>query len=158
VRVDDDGHLLAVPRHHDEEQDGAPPRIEVISQATRGGPAPAVGDRVLASLKRRGKNTYEARVIRRLGSGPRKILGLYEEPDCRNGLGLVNPTDRKQRQSFDVRPADKNGAAPGDIVWVEAAGGALSRRARVLERVGAMSDPRTISLIAIAANDIPVDF
>lgn len=158
VRVDDDGHLLAVPRRHDEEQDGEPPRIEVIPQATRGGPAPAVGDRILASLKRQGKNVYEARVIRRLGSGPKKILGLYEEPDGRNGLGLVNPTDRKLRQSFDVRPADKNGTVPGDIVWVEAAGGTLSRRARVLERVGAMSDPRTISLIAIAANDIPVDF
>ncbi len=158
VRVDDDGHLLAVPRRHDEEKDGPPPRIEIAPQATPAGPAPAVGDRVLASLKRRGKNTYEARVIRRLGSGPKKILGLYEEPEGRNGMGLVSPTDRKLRQSFDVRPADRNDAVPGDIVWIEAVGGALSRRARVLERVGAMSDPRTISLISIAANDIPVDF
>jgi ribonuclease R len=157
VRVDDDGHLLAVPRRH-EEEDGAPPRIEIAPQPTRGGPAPAVGDRVLASLKRRGRNTYEARVIRRLGSGPKKILGLYEEPEGRGGRGLVSPTDRKLKQSFDVRLADKNGARPGDIVWVEATGGALSRRARVLECVGAMSDPSTISLIAIAANDIPVDF
>ena len=60
--------------------------------------------------------------------------------------------------SFDVRPADKNGAQPGDIVWIEATGGALARRARVLERIGPMSDPRTVSLISIAANDIPVEF
>ena len=158
VRVDDDGHLIAVPTRHDQEKDGPPPRIEIAPQATRGGPAPAVGDRVLANLKRRGKNAYEARIIRRLGSGPRKILGLYEEPNGPDGLGLASPTDRKLRQSFDVRPADRNGAVPGDIVWVEPLGGALSRRARVVERVGAMSDPRTISLIAIAANDIPVDF
>jgi len=157
VRVDDDGHLIAVPRRHDEEKDGPPPRIEIAPQATRGGPAPAVGDRVLANLKRRGK-AYEARIIRRLGSGPKKILGLYDEPVGGAGMGLVSPTDRKLRQSFEIRPADKNGAVPGDIVWIEATGGALSRRARVLERVGAMSDPRTISLIAIAANDIPVDF
>ncbi|HYR67996.1 MAG TPA: VacB/RNase II family 3'-5' exoribonuclease, partial [Reyranella sp.] len=157
VRVDDDGHLIAVPRRHDEEKDGPPPRIEIAPQATRGGPAPAVGDRVLANLKRRGK-AYEARIIRRLGSGPKKILGLYEEPDSGHGMGLVTPTDRKLRQSFEIRPADKDGAMPGDIVWVEPTGGALLRRARVLERVGAMSDPRTISLIAIAANDIPVDF
>jgi ribonuclease R len=157
VRVDDDGHLIAVPRRHDEEKDGPPPRIEIAPQATRGGPAPAVGDRVLANLKRRGK-AYEARIIRRLGSGPKKILGLYEEPDSGHGMGLVTPTDRKLRQSFEIRPADKDGAMPGDIVWVEPTGGTLSRRARVLERVGAMSDPRTISLIAIAANDIPVDF
>ena len=158
VRVDDDGHLIAVPTRHDEEKDGLPPRIEIAPQTTRGGPAPAVGDRVLANLKRRGKNAYQARIIRRLGSGPKKILGLYEEADGGNGIGLVSPTDRKLRQSFDVRPADRNGAEPGDIVWVEPMGGALSRRARVIERVGAMSDPRTISLIAIAANDIPVDF
>jgi ribonuclease R len=155
VRVDGDGHLLAVPRRHDEEQDGPAPRIEIDPHGTRGSTAPAVGDRVLASLKRRGKNTYQARVIRRLGSGPKKILGLYEE---RNGLGHVTPTDRKLRREFDVRPGDRNGVTPGDIVWVEETGGHLSRRAKVIERIGPMSDPRTISLISIAANDIPVEF
>ncbi|HQS14451.1 ribonuclease R [Reyranella sp.] len=158
VSVDDDGHLLAVPRRHDDDKDGPPPRIEVTAPASRTVPAPAVGDRVLASMKRRGKNTYEAKVVRRLGSGPKKILGLYEEPPGRNGLGLVTPTDRKLRREFDVRPSDRNGALPGDIVWIEEIGGALARRARVVERIGPMSDPRTVSLISIAANDIPVDF
>ena len=158
VSVDGDGHLLAVPRRHDDDKDGPPPRIEVTAPASRTVPAPAVGDRVLASMKRRGKNTYEAKVVRRLGSGPKKILGLYEEPPGRNGLGLVTPTDRKLRREFDVRPSDRNGALPGDIVWIEETGGALARRARVVERIGPMSDPRTVSLISIAANDIPVDF
>ncbi|WP_422014429.1 ribonuclease R [Reyranella sp.] len=158
VSVDDDGHLLAVPRRHDDDKDGPPPRIEVTAPASRTVPAPAVGDRVLASMKRRGKNTYEAKVVRRLGSGPKKILGLYEEPPGRNGLGLVTPTDRKLRREFDVRPSDRNGALPGDIVWIEETGGALARRARIVERIGPMSDPRTVSLISIAANDIPVDF
>ena len=157
TRVDADGHLLATPRCHDEEKNGPPPRIEIAAHGNKG-PAPAVGDRVLASLKRRGKTTYEARIIRRLGSGPKKILGLYDEPDGRSGIGRVTPTDRKLRREFDVRAADKNGARPGDIVWIEEAGGELSRRARVLERIGPMSDPRTVSLISIAANDIPVDF
>lgn len=158
VKVDDDGHLLAVPRRHDEEKDGPAPRIEIDPHGSRTGPAPAVGDRVLASLKRRGKASYQARIIRRLGSGPKKILGLYEEPTGRNGLGRVTPTDRKLRREFDVRPADKNGARPGDIVWIEETGGHLSRRARVMETIGAMSDPRTVSLISIAANDVPIDF
>src|SRR5262249_59919138 len=102
VRVAAEGTLPAVPPRHDEETDGPPPRIEIAPQQTRGGPAPAVGDRVLANLKRRGKTAYEARIIRRLGSGPRKILGLYEEPEGRGGLGLVSPTDRKLRQSYDI--------------------------------------------------------
>ena len=158
VRVDKDGHLIAVPRRYDEAKDGPPPRIEIDPHGSRTAPAPAVGDRVLASLKRRGKSTYEARIIRRLGSGPKKILGLYEEPAGRGGLGSVTPTDRKLRREFDVRAADKNGALPGDIVWIEETGGHLSRNARVVERIGPMSDPRTVSLISIAANDIPVEF
>jgi ribonuclease R len=158
VRVDGDGHLIAVPRRHDEEKDGPPPRIEIDPHGSRTAPAPAVGDRVLASLKRRGKAAYEARIIRRLGSGPKKILGLYEEPAGRAGLGSVTPTDRKLRREFDVRAVDRNGALPGDIVWIEETGGHLSRNARVVERIGPMSDPRTISLISIAANDIPVEF
>ena len=158
VSVDGDGHLLAVPRRHDDDKDGPPPRIEVSAPASRTVPAPAVGDRVLASMKRRGKDTYEAKVVRRLGSGPKKILGLYEEPPGRKGLGLVTPTDRKLRREFDVRPTDRNGARPGDIVWIEETGGALARRARIVERIGPMSDPRTVSLISIATNDIPVDF
>ena len=158
VSVDGDGHLLAVPRRHDDDKDGPPPRIEVSAPASRTVPAPAVGDRVLASMKRRGKDTYEAKVVRRLGSGPKKILGLYEEPPGRNGVGLVTPTDRKLRREFDVRPTDRNGALPGDIVWIEETGGALARRARIVERIGPMSDPRTVSLISIATNDIPVDF
>ena len=158
TKVDSDGHLIATPRRHDEEKEGPVPRIEIDPHGSRGTPAPAVGDRVLASLKRRGKNSYQAKVIRRLGTGPQKILGLYEEPAGRDGIGLVTPTDRKLRKSFDVRPADKNGALPGDIVWIEEAGSELSRRARVLERIGPMSDPRTVSLISIAANDIPVEF
>ena len=157
VRVDGDGHLIAIPRKHDEEKDGPVPRIEIMPQGMRGGSAPTIGDRVLASLKKRGKS-YEARVIRRLGTGPQKILGLYEEPAGGNGMGLVTPTDRKLRRSFDVRPADRNEALSGDIVWIEEVGGALTRRARVLERIGPMSDPRTVSLIAIATNEIPVEF
>jgi len=158
VSVDGDGHLLAVPRRHDDDKDGPPPRIEVVAPASRNVPAAAVGDRVLASLKRRGKGGYEAKIVRRLGSGPKKILGLYEEPPGRSGLGLVTPTDRKLRREFDVRASDKNGAQPGDIVWIEETGGALARRARIVERIGPMSDPRTVSLISIATNDIPVDF
>jgi ribonuclease R len=157
TRVDSDGHLLAVPRRHDEEKDGPPPRIEIAAHGNRGA-APAVGDRVLASLKRRGKNIYEARIVRHLGSGPKKILGLYEEPAGRNGIGRVTPADRKLRREFDVRQADRNGALPGDIVWIEETGAHLSHRAKVIERIGPMSDPRTVSLIAIAANEIPVEF
>jgi len=157
VSQDRDGHLLAVPRRHDPEVDGPAPRIEIAPGGARGGPAPGVGDRVLASLRRRGADRYEARIIRRLGSGPKTILGLVEGTTPSGSL-RVAPTDRKVRGPFEVRVADAAGAEEGDVVWIEETGAALSRRARVLERLGRIDDPRTVSLIAIAANGIPVDF
>ena len=78
VRVDDDGHLIAVPRRHDEEKDGPPPRIEIAPQSTRSGPAPAVGDRVLANLKRRGRRLRGARhppAGQRAQEDPRPLRG-----------------------------------------------------------------------------------
>lgn len=38
VSVDNDGHLLAVPRRHDDEKDGPAPRIEVIAPSSRNNP------------------------------------------------------------------------------------------------------------------------
>ena len=103
VRVDDDGHLLAVPRRHDEEQGrpAAPHRDRPAGEPRRRGPGrrrPRAG----ASLKRRGKTAYEARIIRRLGSGPRKVLGLFEEPRRPRRPRPGDPTDRKLKLSFDV--------------------------------------------------------
>ena len=158
VRVDNDGHLIAVPRRHDEEKDGPPPRIEIAPQSHAQRPRPR------RRRPRAGQPQAPRQHLRGAHHPPpgqrarRRSSASTRSPTAAHGMGLVTPTDRKLRQSFEVRPADKNGAVPGDIVWIEATGGALSRRARVLERIGPMSDPRTVSLIAIAANDIPVEF
>ncbi len=158
VRVDADGHLLAVPRRHDEETEGEPPRIEIDPHGSRGPTAPAVGDRVLASLKRRGKNSYQAKIIRHLGSRPKKILGLYEETAGRDGLGTVTPTDKKLRREFDVRPADKTARCPATSSGSRKPAGISPAAPRSSSASAPMSDPRTVSLISIAANDIPVEF
>jgi ribonuclease R len=153
----DDG--VAIGRPTKAEDGTAVPRIEIVGGATgRAEIALAPGDRVLCYLKRRDAGDYEARVIRKVGTGPRRILGLYAEPTGPSGLGLVTPTDRKLRQDFQIAVRDRGDAKPGDVVWIEATGGALARRARVLERIGSMDEARTISLIAIAQNGIPVDF
>ena len=69
--------------------------------------APAVGDRVLASLKRRGKDTYEARIIRRLGSGPQEDpRPLRGAAGSATGSACVTPTDRKLRREIR-RPAGR---------------------------------------------------
>jgi ribonuclease R len=159
VAVSDDGYPLARPARWDEDE--APPHIEIVRERKEDG-ALGPGDRVLAELRKRGGGRYTASVIRKLAPAPKRIVGVYQEPPGRGGLGLVTPTDRKSRFEWDVAARDRNGAEPGDVVAVEPLAGsmrgALTRKARVVERLGKLTEPRVASLIAIAANDIPVEF
>lgn len=140
----------------------SPTRIEIADRAASGdAPAAAAlvpGDRVLCYLQRREDGNYDARIIRKVGHGPRRILGVYAEPGGRSGPGIVTPTDRRLRFELSIAARDRGGARPGDVVWIEPTGGPMARRGKVLERVGSMDEARTISLIAIAQNGIPVEF
>ncbi|MGE0154614.1 MAG: ribonuclease R [Reyranellaceae bacterium] len=155
VGLDPDGEVLARPLDWDEGQEL--PHI-VVAPDRQGVPALARGDRILARLRRVGGKTYEARAVRFLGNQPLKVLGVFEEAGW-GGRGRVVPTDKRARREYVVEPEDRGEARPGDIVWIEPVGarGAASR-ARILERLGSMQEPRTVSLIAIAAHDIAVEF
>ncbi len=153
--LDPDGEVLARPVQWDEGQE--PPHI-VVAPDRQGVPALSRGDRILARLRRVGGRTYEARAVRFLGNQPLKVLGVFEEAGW-GGRGRVVPTDKRAKREYVIEPEDRGEARPGDIVWVEP-GGARGKatRARILERLGSMNEPRTVSLIAIAAHDIPVEF
>ncbi|HEX2885527.1 ribonuclease R [Vineibacter terrae] len=160
IGPDADGDLLARPVHWNPDDGAAPPQI--IVQPAREHAAPGSGDRLLARLRKRGKSRYDAQIVRKVGHGPRRVLGVVETPrnaPQRGGLNaIVRPTDRKLRYEIEIAPRDLDGAIDGDVVWVEPLGGPLARRGRVLGKVGTLRDPRAVSLIAIAANDIPVEF
>ena len=162
--TDPDGEVLAKPVNWPE---GQPVPTIVMAPDRSGVPALGNGDRVLARLKRVDANTYEARTVRFLGNRPERVLGVFEEAGW-GGRGRIVPTDKRARQEYTVEPEDRGPAVPGDLVWVEPLGGAGAgrnagprrggNRARVLERLGSMRDPSTVSLIAIAAKDIPYEF
>ena len=156
--LDPDGEVLARPLEWDETE--PLPHI-VVAPDRQGAPALARGDRILARLRRVGKAYYEARAVRFLGNQPLKVLGVFEEAGW-GGRGRVVPTDKRARTEYTVEPEDRGDARPGDLVWIEPLGARAPRgkagRARILERLGSMNEPRTVSLIAIAAHDIPVDF
>jgi ribonuclease R len=159
TEVDIDGELRARPVIWRGE--GPPPAIimaalkrgrRVVSTAALG-----PGDRALARLTRLAGGGYEGRVMRVIEAGPDRIIGLF-----RTGAdgGRVHPTDRRTKSDFSVARADSAGAKDGEVVVAEASG---ARRlglpeARIVERLGALDEPRTISRIAIHAHAIPVDF
>ncbi len=168
--TDPDGEVLARPVSWKGEGD-AP--VIYMAPDRRGTPALGRGDRVLARLTRSGDHTYDGRPIRRLAGAPTRLLGIYElaaagDTDRHRGRrggdaqpqGRLRPTDRRVKTDFRIVAEDSGGAQPGELVLAEALPthrlGWL--QARVVERLGKMGEPRSISLISIHEHDIPTEF
>lgn len=156
VGPDLDGELIGRPAQWD--ADDEPPSVFIV-------PAPedeaasrtlGAGDRVLARITR-GPDGYEGRVVRQLGPSAVRQLGVLRRED--GGRLRVEPIDRKTRHAFIVEERDRGGAELGELVAIEPISGqSTNPRARIVERLGSMSEPRTVSLIAIHAHGIPVEF
>jgi|TARA_B100000614_G_scaffold232313_1_gene226862 ribonuclease R len=166
THTDTDGELIARPVNWPGEEQ--PPLIVIAPDTSRkkrdyDEPPAGVGDRVLARLSKVEDEDeaypYEARVIRRIGRGAERILGLYRKNPKGKGGRLV-PVEKKARNEYEVAPEDVNGAEDGNLVLGETIPGkryGLSR-ARIREIFGDSEDPRSISLIAIHAHGIPDAF
>ncbi len=150
IGVDDDGEVLARPLNWDSNE--TPPLIHVMPPKEGG--APGTSARVLAKLERRGES-YEARIVRRLESEAERILGVVRETS--HGLRVV-PVERKARGDYALDKRDAAGAKANELVLCDLAGHKAGAKVRVVERIGSMDSPKTISLIAIHAHDIPTVF
>jgi ribonuclease R len=119
----------------------------------RGRPALAPGERVLARLRPLGPGRYEGRTLKRLTDTPGRVLGVYNR-------GRIVPTDRRSKAEWTVPPGESAGALDGEIVLAEPLPHHRLglKPARVIERLGAMGDARSISLISIHTHDIPQEF
>ena len=116
-----------------------------------------IGERAAARLVSLETGDIEARIIRRLDSAGERIIGTFQ--NTREGGRLV-PADRRNRNEYRVAARDTGGAGEGELVVAEQLGAGRfgAPRARILERLGPASDPGAISLLAIAAHDIPTEF
>ena len=133
--LDRDGDPVARPVNWDSD---APPPI--YPALTRGEPAPAIGDRILARLSPAGDSSYSARTIKRLPSAPSRVLGIFRMV---NGQGRIIPTNRRVRSEFIVPPGQENGASGGDLVEGQPVGGRSfgMPEARIAEVVGPTEGP-----------------
>ena len=153
---DPDGELLARPARWD--GDAPPPPIIVVPGREEAGGRPlGSGERILARLTQT-KDGYEAQIVKRLGASVHRVLGVFRESDGRTGR--IVPIDRKTRHEFVVDLRERGGAQPNELVLAEPLSGRAAGypRARVVERLGSMSEPRAISLIAIHEHGIPTEF
>ena len=153
---DADGDLFARPLEW--QGDGAEPKILVLPKASD--PALGAGDRILARLTevQDQSHTYEARLIRRIGTNPQRILAVY-----RKGAegGRLVPIDKGTDKLWRVAAADTQGAQDGELVEAEQSGpkNRLGMPgARIISRLGDPSAPKAVSLIAIHQHGIPDQF
>ena len=152
--VDEDGEMLARPLAWDSNEE--PPTIYV--QPPKDGSAPGPGDRLLARLERHGES-YEAHVIRRLEQEIQtKLIGVLRDSPS-TGWRLV-PINKKERTEYALDKSDLGGAKHNELVAAEPQPGRIAgfSRVKVIERIGSMDSPRTISLIAIHDHGITTEF
>ncbi len=151
-----DGDLSASPM----EWKGSDPAPRILFIAKHGDVALKEGDRILARLAPSDDPDfkYEARLIRRIGSGPERVLGIY-----RSGSegGRLLPTNKKAKDEFIVPMGETGGAKDGELVEAEN----ISRRSgmglgrvRIVARLGDPMAPKSVSLIAIHEHGIPDHF
>ena len=150
------GDLWAEPAEW--EGDGPPPRVLVL--ARKDDPALGAGDRLLGRLAAPAgtEGPLAARVIRRIGMGPRRVIGIYHRGEAGGRIAAI---DKRTDRDWAVAEADRAGAREGELVEAEQVGTARGfglPRARVIARLGDPSAPRAVSLIAIHEHGIPDEF
>lgn len=153
---DENGDLYGRPLEWHGE--GVEPIVLIVPRASD--PALGEGDRILARLTRvhEEDHNYEARLIRRIGSAPRRVVGIFRK--TAEG-GRILPIDKAASTEWMVAEADRHGAKDGELVEAEQAGprGRMGLpRARVIERLGDPTAPKAVSLIAIHQHGIPDEF
>lgn len=162
------GELQARKVDFDSEQpDEAGEAFTLVLNDAEDSPAPGV--RVLAALDLENPESRTATVIRVLPSRMTHVLGIL------HGEGehaVVEPVNRKIRESFVVPSDYRMGAKDGELVYCQLLqtgkpSGRPDRHrkkkdmlqpVKVIERVGRMDAPKSASMIAIHNQDIPIEF
>ena len=156
LEPDENGDLFCKPLEW--AGDGKEPRIYLSLRNSD----PTVGpnERILAKLQEvKGEEyRYRARLIRKIGSSPRKILGVFRK---NSEGGRIVPIDKGADKEWLVKAGNEQSANDGELVEAEQAGPRNRMGlplARVISRLGDPTAPKSVSLIAIHQHGIPDHF
>ncbi|MGB3409323.1 MAG: ribonuclease R [Jannaschia sp.] len=154
--TDTDGDLYLAPA--DWTGDAPAPRILFVPKD--GDPALAPGDRVLARLTEiKGEDhSHEGRLIRRIGTGPRRTVGVFR---AGSEGGRLLPVDKGSDREWMIGPHDAGGARDGELVEAELLGGRNRLglpKGKIVTRLGDPGAAKAVSLIAIHQHGLRDDF
>ncbi len=157
--------ILAPDAHGDQfakplEWEGRGPAPRILFVPRKVDAPVAEGDRILARLAPviAEDHAYEARLIRKIGINPVKLVGIFRKE---TEGGRLMPIDKGQDKEWRIAADATHGARDGELVEAEQIGprGRMGLpMARVIEVLGDPSAPKAVSLIAIHQHGIPDDF
>ncbi|OYX56569.1 MAG: ribonuclease R [Brevundimonas subvibrioides] len=133
------------------------PKALLIPDKGKPGPAPGLGDRVLAKFEH-GPNGWEARLIKKLDTNNNRVLGVIRKS---NKETRVEPVDRRSKDVLIIPQILAGDLRDGDLVLaaIEKSDQRYGhKRGKILETVGREDDPRAASLIAIHTHGVPMGF
>ncbi|MBX9616439.1 MAG: ribonuclease R [Caulobacteraceae bacterium] len=133
------------------------PNALLVPDKGKPGPAPGLGDRVLAKFEL-GPNGWEARLIKKLDTHNNRVLGVIRKS---NRETRVEPVDRRSKDVLIVPAVQATDLRDGDLVLaaIEKSDQRYGhKRGKILETVGREDDPRAASLIAIHTHGVPMGF
>ena len=152
---DSQGDLFAEPM----EWTGDDPAPRILFFPRKGDEALGAGDRILARLAEvSGEDySYEARLIRKIGANPLKVLGVFR---AGSEGGRILPINKGSDKEWRVAREFINGAKDGELVEAEQTGPKRMGlpQARITTILGDPSGAKAVSLIAIHQHGIPDHF
>ena len=156
AEVDRDGDLFLAPA----EWRGEAPEPRVLYLPAKDDPSLGVGDRALVRLTpvEGEDHTHEGRLIRKLATGPRRLLGVFR---AGSEGGRLVPVGKGDDREWRIPAGAAEGARDGELVEAEQTGrsGRMGLpQARVVERLGDPGAARAVSLIAIHEHGLRDDF
>ncbi len=160
---DSDGEFIATVTEWDESEAGPPPKIRLrLPRYPRPGTAVGIGDRALLRIEETGDDSdapYIGRVIKVIDRVRTRVLGIFRA--LPQGGGRLVPVDKKSAgREIAIAPENTGDAQDGDLISVDPIRGRGYGlpSGRVRERLGSLKTERAVSLIAIHAHDIPLEF
>jgi ribonuclease R len=159
--IDQFGDLTAKPLNW--ELQGEPPKILMFAHDRRN--KLVIGDQALVRLtpnQDKGEVGYVAKIIRKLEQKSSQVMGVFHADSDYNAF--VEATDKKDRNKYLIDKNAWNGAKDGTLVLIstsqepQKSRQVKTRSAKVLKCFGSVTDPKSISLIAIISQGIAIDF
>lgn len=161
IEIDDQGDLWA-KQLGDDGVFGT--KYLIAAGAKRGAIGETIGlnERFVGLAQRNETNEdgeFTIKIVKKLGAVASKIFGVLHIESGQN-VGRIIPSDKKTKFEIMVMPEHFGKAKSGDLVSIRLLPnrGANTRKGEIIEILGNVSDPKSASILAIAAHNIPTGF